>query len=518
MKTELTVSFLIILLAAGQAQAADITVDGSMCTLGDAVTAANNDVDEGYCIGNGIYGDDIITLSTNVTLAGPLPEITSIITIEGQGYSIDGNDSTAVGTVLRISPIGDLTLNETIVTRGNAPIDAGGGIYNEGTLTLSNSMVSGNTALYGGGICNFDGTVTLTDSTVNGNMANDGGGGIDSHFGTVTLTNSMVSGNIADGICGGIGNSLGMVTLTNITVSGNTAAYSSGGINNEDGTVILTNITVSGNTAAYSSGGINNEDGTVILTNTTVSGNTVTGNMPFSTFSYGGGIGNDGGTVTLINSTVSGNSVSSPDFAYGGGIRNDSGTVTLTSPDFAYGGGIRNDSGTVTLTNSTVSGNTANDSGGGIYNALYDGGTVILHSSLISGNTAYYGNEVVDNGGTITAASFNLFGHSSESNSDAFDGFTPGSSDSTATSDGADPTALGDILAPLANNGGPTETHALIIGSPAIDLDTECSAGLNEDQRGEARPNGSGCDAGSFEGSIDLLNSTFLPAVYMLLL
>lgn len=77
------------------------------------------------------------------------------------------------------------------------------------------------------------------------------------------------------------------------------------------------------------------------------------------------------------------------------------------------------------------------------------------------------------------------------------------------------------ILGPLADNGGLTKTHALVAGSPAIDLDAACSAGLSQDQRGEARPSGAGCDAGAFEFDSTLPhdnNTGFLPAMYLLLL
>jgi predicted outer membrane repeat protein len=170
----------------------------------------------------------------------------------------------------------------------------------------------------------------------------------------------------------------------------------------------------------------------------------------------------------------------------------------------------------VTLNNCTVSGNSASAYGGGIYTAGITFASVILYSSLISGNTANYGNEVVKGTNTIIADSFNFFGHSGESNSEAFDGFTPGTSDFTATSDGTDPTVLVAILGPLADYGGPTWTHALVKGSPAVDLDVACGTGLTTDQRGEPRPDGAGCDAGAFEGAIT--HNGFLSAVYLLLL
>ncbi len=427
----------LFMLAPQAAQAADITVDESTCHLADAIAAANSNADTDGCVGSGTYGDDTIILKTDVTLWAALPQIESTITIEGGDHFVSGNNDMSVGSVLHITATGNLTVNKTTVKDGNfySPFSSyGGGIYNTGTVTLTNSTVSDNSA-------NNTASYGFTDSSSYG---------------------------------GGIYNT-GNITLTNSTVSGNTVSCSSN--------------------SSYG-GGIYNT-GTITLTNSTVSGNTASSYG----FSYGGGIYNTG-IITLTDSTVSGNTADSCTFlcSYGGGIYNSS-------------------SGTVMLTNSTVSRNTTSSSssfsfacGGGIYNL---GGTVMLRSSIISGNTASYsGNEI--SGGSITAANFNLFGHSGETNAQAFDGFTPSGSDVDATGSGG--TALNAILSPLADNGGPTQTHALVAGSPAIDLDTSCSTGLSTDQRGYSRPaiSGTGCDAGAFEfggvpTGVDDIDDDFVP-------
>ncbi len=185
------------------------------------------------------------------------------------------------------------------------------------------------------------------------------------------------------------------------------------------------------------------------------------------------------GNLTLNETTVSGGSL-----------------VVVDGRD--DGAGIANyDGGTLTLTDSTVSGNSANF-GGGVTNF---GGTATLARSLVSGNTAPSGAEVYHYGsGGVSAGDFNLFGHSGLTNAQAFSGFTPGASDITATSDGTTPTALAAILdTTLTNNGGPTETHALVAGSPAIDAVTGTCPPPDFDQRGETRPQGAACDIGSFE-------------------
>ena len=278
--------------------------------------------------------------------------------------------------------------------------------------------------------------------------------------GDLTLVNVRVSGGVVSGgegsDSGGIDN-FGTLTLTNSTVSGNTAGDDGGGISNSNnGTVTLTNSTVSGNTAGDNGGGINN-NGTMTLTNSTASGNTA---------QFGGGIDNDG-TMTLTNSTVSGNAAS------------------------IDGGGIDN-FGTVTLTNSTASGNLAGSRGGGISNSAT--GIVMLVQSLLSGNTASTDGSEARNEGTAIADDFNLFGHDGLS---GVVGFSPGTFDIVPSEPIA---AILDTT--LRNNGGPTMTHALVTGSPAIDFAPCVTA---TDQRGVARPQdgdgdtGADCDIGAFE-------------------
>jgi hypothetical protein len=510
------------------AQAANIAVDGTVCTLADALTSANTDTATGGCAAGS--GADTITLQQDVLLTVALPDITSTVIIEGAGHKIDGQQNEAVGSVLRIGSTGVLTLNNTTVTGGRILYDEsgnlggrGGGIRNYGgTVTLNSSTVSGNSATYGrgGGIYNDSGTAILNSSTISNNWASlgYGGGMYNASGGTVTLNNSIVIDNGGE-FGGGINNANGgTVTLTQSTVTSNSTEsrgggienYSTltmtdcmvsdniggtgGGIDNNGGTVTLTHCTVSGNHAVYggNGGGVYSNSGTVILTNSTVSGNE-------ATYGSGGGIGNyDDGTVTLHNSIVSNNQ------AYGSGGIDNIGTLALTNSTVSGNNGVQasggiTNGGTVTLTNSTISGNATQYNGGGIWN--YDDGTVTLRNSIVSGNSAAdTGNELYCGSGTITADSYNLFGHSGETSAQAFFGFTPGAKDITATSDGTNPTALVAILNPtLANNGGPTQTHALVAGSPAIDLDITCSTGLSTDQRGFSRPIGIGCDAGSFE-------------------
>ena len=261
------------------------------------------------------------------------------------------------------------------------------------------------------------------------------------------------------------------VQLTNLTISGGSDPFG-GGIAN-GGTLTLTNCTVSGNSAPGTSGGgggISN-GGPLTLINTTVSGN--------SAF-LGGGIANGHVQLTLIGSTVSGNTAST----VGGGIFLHGGPVTITNSTVsgntsgAQGGGIYNQD-QLTLTNTTVSGNTATD-GGGVFNTF----SATLLNTLVAGNTGT--SPDIANTGSLTA-SYSLIGSST--------GHSITTNPATGNQVGIDPK-----LGALADNGGPTRTHALLGGSPALNAatNTGCPA---TDQRGVTRPQPAGgrCDIGAFE-------------------
>ena len=149
----------------------------------------------------------------------------------------------------------------------------GGGIYNRGSLTVTNSILRGNAADAdsgeGGGVYNA-GTLTITNSTLSENSANGeyGQGGAVYNDDTLVLTNATILGNSVNGQHGhggGIYN-LGTLTMTNSIVSGNAAHYSGGGIHNYRGTATVTNSTVTHNSSGSSGGGIYN-DGELTLRN-----------------------------------------------------------------------------------------------------------------------------------------------------------------------------------------------------------------------------------------------------------
>jgi hypothetical protein len=131
--------------------------------------------------------------------------------------------------------------------------------------------------------------------------------------------------------------------------------------------------------------------------------------------------------------------------------------------------------------------------------------------SIVSGNTAAdLAADMGGFGGSFIADSYNLFGDSSNTNAQAFSTFSPNLSgtDIIATSNGTLPTALTSILdTTLKNNGGQTKTHALVVGSPAINTNSPNFC-FPTDQRDESRNDGK-CDIGSYEYSPIIFSDSF---------
>ena len=394
------------------------------------------------------------------------------ITIDADGNSriflIQDSDATTVT---------DVFLSGLTLTGGNtstSTLPDGGAILTRENVFLSNSSIIGNVSTgFGGGIAQFVGAInelpieiSLVDSNVSGNAGADSGGGIFSFNSTVNVTSSSVNDNFVT--------SIGF-------------AYSSGGgIANQSGTTTITNSTISGNVAQGSvtepsyGGGVYSFDGTVDISGSTISGNSAT--------TLAGGIGLVAGTLNVRNSTISGN-------ASAGG-----------------GGGISIDDTTTTIENSTITGNTAVGSGGGVYVYADDfpGESLTITDSIIAGNTddgtAPDFVSPADEVGDLTITN-SLVGDSSSTSLAESQ-----TADAQGNLIGGEGTNLIDpLLGPLADNGGPTLTHTLTDGSPAIDAgDPAAVAGADGvpefDQRGLSRVVDT-IDIGSFEfGAIASVN------------
>jgi hypothetical protein len=298
-----------------------------------------------------------------------------------------------------------------------------------------------------------------------------------------------ISGNKAVRVI--VVNSGTTLNLNALTIAnGASGSGGGGGLRNDGGTVNVNHSTFSGNSAVCGpdcrtyGGAIRNLSGALNVSNSTFSGNIA---------DNGGGITNVG-TLTVSNSTFSGNSASQR----GGGIDNEIGTLTVSNSTFSsnsagFGGGIYNSTtvmGSATVSNSTFSGNSASQRGGGIRN---DRGNMTLSNSIIANSPAGG-----DCAGTISADSHTL----------ASDG----------SCGGATVKSSAEInLGPLANNGGATQTMALLPGSAAIEAgdDGVCAAAPvnNLDQRGLARPQGAHCDIGAFEVVVDQTPPQITPSV-----
>jgi hypothetical protein len=207
-------------------------------------------------IGSAAAGDTIV-FDQDCTITLTTGTLTQNVTIDGSGHTVavDGNNAV---TVFDLGPV-TATLNAVTIRHGNGSISCGSG------------------SLCGGGIFN-SGTLTVTNSTVADNASEGGGGGV-WNAGTLSLTNSSVTGNsVTSG--GGIYNN-GTLTVTNSTIANNSAAYDGGGILNSDGaTMTVMNGTITGNSVIFSGGivgyggGIFNPNGTVTMTNTILAANT----------------------------------------------------------------------------------------------------------------------------------------------------------------------------------------------------------------------------------------------------
>lgn len=401
------------------------STDG-LCTLREAITAANSNAQSGAvageCAAGSVSGSDTINFAVTgaIILANALPNLSSDITMTGPGpNALDIQRSTVSGTpnfnIFNISAGATVNLSGLQISKGalvgggSGPFSvAGGGIANSGTLVATQIVITGNAAsragngdARGGGIANV-GTLTLTDCTVTGNRVvgdSTQGGGI-YNTGNATLIRATITSNTVTGTLGIMGGGLsnfGTVTVLDSTISDNTTTSSSqnqgSGINNTK-TLTITGSTIARNSAVGGSGqgGGVYSVGTASITNCTISGNTAA--------LTGGGIGG-GGTINITNVTVANNS----------------------------GAAIDLGSGSANLRNTIVAGNNS-DLGGNLYHSL--------------------GHNLIGKGGG---------------------GFVNGNNGDIV---GTSASPINPRLGALQDNGGPTQTIALLAGSPALDGGDNC--------------------------------------------
>jgi parallel beta-helix repeat protein/predicted outer membrane repeat protein len=539
--------------------------DGSGTTLREAIEQANSDAGQDtITFQSGLSGtitlaSDLPNITDALQIQGPGA---AVITVDGASHSIfnfyeidaaaganavsgltlthgvPANSDQSGGAVHVDGGSAAISIGDAVITDNHVSNDGGGVAFEEiaGNASVTNTTITGNSAGEGGGGLyawgDVDGlTLTISDSTISGNTASEGGGLYVHDFAT-TITNTTISGNTADEDAGGITADGGSLALNSSTVSGNTAGGDGGGIDDDEATFSASYSTISGNTADGDGGGAHFYNANPTVVGTTVSGNTTTD-------SGGGGLfltddGTDS-TFTMRNSTVSGNKAQ----YYGGGLY-----IIVSGPSTVY--------------NSTISGNTASQAGG-----IYGGsGGLTLTQVTVTDNSATnpdsgvaVGGLQITGGSAVPGAVSSRRGHAEEAapSKRESDKVAPEHGARTSAAAGAgevhlvgtivaadvgqdigvynqiltvqsDHSVLGTIgegvtvddlggtqqgvtdpgLAPLASNGGATQTHALLPGSVALDkgpVPEPAFPGSEFDQRGEgfARVVNGVADVGAYE-------------------
>jgi hypothetical protein len=415
--------------------------------------------------------------------------------------SIDANTIVTAlnGTNVNLQATNSITVNAAINASGNA---------NAGDLRLSTPTANLNQRITLRPGSNLSGTATTVNVGAGGSVQN--GLDVTATGGTVNLAattyregsvvtinrNLTVQGQgssqtIISGDSDGNGTgdhqvvtlSNSVTTLNGLTIQDGSAAAGGGIYNNNNSSLTINNSVLRNNLTDNNHGGgiYNTTTASLTILNSTLSNN--------SADDHGGGIYNLG-TLTIDNSTFNNNQSNSDmgGLGQGGGLDN-AGNATIRNSTFSgnivnnnAGGGIYN-SGMLILSSNTIANNQANTNGGGIFNT----GTAQVDHTIIAGNTSATNAGTVDISGTFTDSGHNLIGQSNGTN-----GFTNGTSLVGTLANPINPQ-----LGPLTNNGGPTQTHNLLTGSPAINAGASNLTGL--DQRGMARVVGGNADIGAVE-------------------
>ncbi|HKH10180.1 MAG TPA: choice-of-anchor Q domain-containing protein [Rubrobacter sp.] len=250
-------------------------------------------------------------------------------------------------------------------------------------------------------------------------------------------------------------------TITGLTITGGKPPFDQGGGVLNRGDLTLARVAVRGNTATFEAGGIYSAATTFNRPTLNIIDSTVSGNSVASEIGVVGGIEQDGGIANITNSTISGNRAAT----FGGGV-------------------AANEGAHIFIRNSTIASNTSGRQGGGI--EAFANTSVLMHNTIVAGNS-------VDDCEDAQSAA-GIFSQGNNISSD----------DSCHFSKSTDKRNTNPLLGPLQDNGGPTDTRALLGGSPAIDRGAASIAGSDfgcpaTDQRGVSRPQGPRCDIGAFE-------------------
>jgi hypothetical protein len=456
------------------------------CTLRQAILSMNDGTLKGACANTGAaFGDgDTITFAASAITGAPTPGTIALA---------DSDDASGMLGGSLVVSAGHLVIDAS-AWRGDGANQYPGGVSIERPNGATHAFgILRDTAAAGG-------TLRLAGVTIRNGHAGAGlcngradGGGICMEAADLVLVDSAVRLNQANNVGGGIASSTGAVVLTRSTIDANTA-YHGGGLASQGGHVTIGASTISNNSVwPVGGGGGIRADGTLDVVDSTISGNTA---------KLGGGIQSNG-TATITRSVVGGNEA----YYHGGGLHVAGGTLTLAGSTLHgnaaryYGAGALVE-GAAAAINSTIAGNHCNRGGGGF--ALASTGTLALDHATLSLNQA----DGAAGGGGI-GGSGDVYGAGSATitRSIVSGNHAPAGSDIAAsvawTGSGNLISSASDALGPLQDNGGATPTMLPGPGSAAIDMIAPLDCTQSSDQRGFARPQGAGCDAGAVEVVVD---------------
>ncbi|MCC9311959.1 hypothetical protein LN042_33695 [Kitasatospora sp. RB6PN24] len=259
-------SALLVVGLAAKPAAAQSFVPCAPTALANAITTAN--------VAGGML---VLAPGCVYSLPTALPHIENRITIEGGGATITRALAAPSFRIFTVDNTGDLSLHRAIISNGQVSGDFGGAIRNDGMLTVTRSVIRDNQADYGGGIGgNTGSTARISRSYISGNTALQEGGGL-ANEGTMTVNESFITGNDAVEKGGGVTND-GTLKVSRTAIESNTASGPSGvggGIVNSvaGGLAKLSESIVINNTATDAPGGIYDDTATILLHRTTVVAN-----------------------------------------------------------------------------------------------------------------------------------------------------------------------------------------------------------------------------------------------------
>jgi hypothetical protein len=396
--------------------------------------------------------DTVLTLREAIAAANSGPEVDSIgfaAALNGQAIKLTLGQLTVTNPLMIM---GNGAANTILDGQGNSrlfDVLPGAGDFTLAGLTLRNGQTATDGANGGAVLFESAGTLTLRDSTVSNNSTegmNSNGGAIASATGSVSIIASTLSSSSTEGdssVGGAVFVDSGALSIVGSTIEGNFTA----GVASLGGAIAANSATVS------------------------ISASTLSGNQTRGLLSSGAALIAESGAVTVTNSTMAGNATTGPNSS-GGALISFGGPITVQNSTIAFnratrgGGGVFSDSASITLVSSIVARNTDD---AGIAPDVRQDGTLVVDHSLVG----------INSGTDLTPA-------------------IPPQTDANGSFVGSADNPVDPLLGPLQNNGGPTETDALLYMSPARGAGSN-PLELATDQRGLPRQSGNLTDMGAYE-------------------